>query len=311
MGLLDKAEELEETTEEEEEEEEDLYAERPKKKVKKKKKGKKKKMALGKPKGKKKKKKKKKAAPEEEEEEDYYAAPPPRTKKVRKVKKKAKGEKKKGVAAKALKKRIDPRALPYAPLWKRYAAAAIDYFLVGVIFSGLLVAVIQDVVKDDRTIAPLYWIGLLAVISFMYFFVFEGIFGGRSIGKYIFGTEIINQYGEKPNILEGLLSSFGKTLFPILPIIPVVDMTGLFMGRSSRFYQRKLEHKVHLFVVDHTKFRGLDASMDEDDDYFGAMEEAETDEMPGGGEEETAPLETGEMGEERPVEDETPITEPA
>ena len=270
MGLLDKAEEMDEKPDEEEEEE-DLYAEEPKKK-----KGKKK--GLGKKKSVGKKRKKKKA---DDDDDEYYSAAPSKKKKSAKKKKRKKSGKKatvhKGEEPGEERTRIDPRELPYAPLWKRFAAVAVDYVLILVMFGFIMVFVVQDVIVDNRKLAPIYWAIILIVLPLVYFFIFDGILGGRSIGKQIFGTEIINQYGQKPTVKEGLVSAVGKTLLPLflVPAVPIWDMSGLFMGRSSRFYQRKTEHKMHLFVVDHTKFRGLDGEFSEEEDYFGFESEEE------------------------------------
>ncbi len=290
MGLLDKAEELEdqsEETEEEEEEVEKLHDDKPRKKKKKAKvekpgaKKKKKKKSPVKEKGKPVKKKRKKApAPAiDDEEDDYYAAPPPKKKK-KKAKKKVKRPvreeefEEEEVMAKP-RKHIDPRVLPYSPLGKRFGAVAIDYLLMCVVFAGFLVFYFQNNVEKQP--APVYFTVFWIDVPLVYFILFEGIIGNRSLGKILLGTEIINKYGEKPSIKEALVSALGKGLaFPFfVPVLPIIDTVGLFWGRSSRFYQRKLEHKVHLFVVDHAKFRGLDTPLNEDDDYFGSEENGE------------------------------------
>jgi len=43
-----------------------------------------------------------------------------------------------------------------------------------------------------------YLLGL--VISFVYYFTFESLTGGRTLGKYITGTKVLTWYGEKPSV---------------------------------------------------------------------------------------------------------------
>lgn len=38
------------------------------------------------------------------------------------------------------------------------------------------------------------------VISFVYYFTFEALTGGRTLGKYITGTKVLTWYGEKPSV---------------------------------------------------------------------------------------------------------------
>lgn len=54
------------------------------------------------------------------------------------------------------------------------------------------------------------------VIAFIYYFTFEALTGGRTLGKYITGTKVLTWYGERPSV-----GRFAKrTLCRFIPFNP-------------------------------------------------------------------------------------------
>jgi len=93
-----------------------------------------------------------------------------------------------------------------ANAWRRLANYVIDYAVQFAI--ALLLGVVVALLTHLDINGPYHYIQNMSgveeyllgyIISFIYYFTFESVTDGRTLGKYITGTKVLTWYGERPS----------------------------------------------------------------------------------------------------------------
>lgn len=140
---------------------------------------------------------------------------------------------------------------------KRFLNLLIDrvMFYVAVFALSLLVGVIFRVVGYYEGLDRMQNLGKLedvilsVIIIVLYYLIFE-TFTGRTIGKYITNTSVVNEFGEKP-AFDIILK---RTLIRIIPFDALT-----FLSTPSRGWH---DAWVDTYVVDNTKFKDAKENFD-------------------------------------------------
>ena len=107
--------------------------------------------------------------------------------------------------------------------WKdRFFAWVVDFVIISIISTSIFF--ISFLYLDDNFESFINNDGMYiptSVMFFAYWIILE-YKTGQTIGKKMFNLKITNIQGEKPNLLEVIISSFGKSF--ILPIDIIVRM---------------------------------------------------------------------------------------
>jgi len=90
----------------------------------------------------------------------------------------------------------------------------IAYLLYRFVIMKLLVALLTTIYAYVDSKAALYTVSFLGVLSWYILFrtAFEGLTGGKSIGKYITGTRAVNEDGTKISFKTALLRSLSRSV---------------------------------------------------------------------------------------------------
>jgi uncharacterized RDD family membrane protein YckC len=121
---------------------------------------------------------------------------------------------------------------------RRWLGAWVDFI---VLFSFLL---IPDYVLGNETYrATLYvWVGLLLA----YFPVMEAVFG-RTVGKFVTRTRVVNEAGQRPSIVQAVV----RTLFRLIEVNPVLvgGVPAGIAAAASRHKQRIGDMVANTYVL--------------------------------------------------------------
>ncbi len=102
-----------------------------------------------------------------------------------------------------------------ARYWERFFSWLIDFILVMIIFGFILGDWrLQELITPSKLI-------IVSLIFFLYWTIFEG-FDGISLGKRIMRIKVVGRNGEKLNIKQAAIESFGKAF--ILPIDIIIGL---------------------------------------------------------------------------------------
>ncbi len=125
--------------------------------------------------------------------------------------------------------------------WKRFFNYSIDYIAVyvfAIIFGVAVVLLFGDSgLQRLENINPIEELALGFLIYASYYVLFE-YFTGKTIGKLITGTKVVNEEGAKPTINQIL----GRSLCRLIPFEPFS-----FFGASGRGWHDKIPRT---FVID-------------------------------------------------------------
>jgi uncharacterized RDD family membrane protein YckC len=130
----------------------------------------------------------------------------------------------------------DPNALEMASLGKRFGTFIIDYIIIRILITVLaLVYVgthpdeISSMTEDNPMVKG--WDYLLGFTGFIgYYWLFEGMMGGRTIGKMIFSTRAVTTDGD-------LISGQTALKRAIIRLVPL-DVISFFGSDSTGWHDR-------------------------------------------------------------------------
>jgi uncharacterized RDD family membrane protein YckC len=106
-----------------------------------------------------------------------------------------------------------PLRIQAAPLSRRFAAGVIDSIIVGLIWASLGIGFRQDL---TLTAQDYLWLASLAVVTFLYYFILEGIFSA-TIGKRLLKLVVLGKDGDPCS----LAASVKRNLLRYLDWLPV------------------------------------------------------------------------------------------
>jgi uncharacterized RDD family membrane protein YckC len=120
----------------------------------------------------------------------------------------------------------------------RFFNCIIDFvfILVTIFIVTFFIVIIGNILQWDiyrmweETLISLGFIGTYLSFAMIYYFIFEGLFG-RTLGKIITGSVVINEYGLKP----GFGAIFKRTLCRLIPFDALS-----FLGESGRMWHDSL-----------------------------------------------------------------------
>ncbi|OXB05880.1 RDD family protein [Flavobacterium pectinovorum] len=120
----------------------------------------------------------------------------------------------------------------------RFFNCIIDFvfILVTIFMVTFVIVIIGNILQWDiyrmweETLISLGFIGTYLSFAMVYYFIFEGLFG-RTLGKIITGSVVINEYGLKP----GFGAIFKRTLSRLIPFDALS-----FLGESGRMWHDSL-----------------------------------------------------------------------
>lgn len=120
----------------------------------------------------------------------------------------------------------------------RFFNCIIDFvfILVTIFVVTFVIVIIGNILQWDiyrmweETLINLGFIGTYLSFAMVYYFIFEGLFG-RTLGKIITGSVVINKYGLKPDF--GAI--FKRTLSRLIPFDALS-----FLGESGRMWHDSL-----------------------------------------------------------------------
>ena len=143
----------------------------------------------------------------------------------------------------------------YASKGNRFANYIIDLIIIMVLIYGtvILLAMIWYAVAEDPTVVddffyeiehanPLLDRLISALLLALFYFAFEALLKGRTIGKYITKTKVVRADGSNPSAIDYLKRSFSR-------IIPFEAFS--FLGAEARGWHDTLSKT---YVVDVAKF---------------------------------------------------------
>ena len=114
--------------------------------------------------------------------------------------------------------------------WKdRFFAWVVDFVIISIISTSIFF--ISFLYLDDNFESFINNDGMYiptSVMFFAYWIILE-YKTGQTIGKKMFNLKITNIQGEKPNLLEVIISSFGKSF-----ILPIDIMAGWILTNDQR-----------------------------------------------------------------------------
>ena len=114
--------------------------------------------------------------------------------------------------------------------WKdRFFAWVVDFVIISIISTSIFFISFlylddnfESFINDDGMYIP------TSVMFFAYWIILE-YKTGQTIGKKMFNLKITNIQGEKPNLLEVIISSFGKSF-----ILPIDIIAGWILTNDKR-----------------------------------------------------------------------------
>ena len=137
--------------------------------------------------------------------------------------------------------------------WKdRFFAWVVDFVIISIISTSIFF--ISFLYLDDNFESFINNDGMYiptSVMFFAYWIILE-YKTGQTIGKKMFNLKITNIQGEKPNLLEVIISSFGKSF-----ILPIDIIVGWILTNDKR---QRIFNKLGNTVV--IKIKELDSDSD-------------------------------------------------
>ncbi|MFK7816373.1 MAG: RDD family protein [Gammaproteobacteria bacterium] len=133
--------------------------------------------------------------------------------------------------------------------WKRFSNYLIDY--IAIYFFSMIVGVAIVLLSGEtgiqrlESITPIEEIALGFIVYSSYYLLFE-FYTGKTIGKFITGTRVVNEHGGKPTFNQIL----GRSLSRLIPFEPLS-----FFGASGRGWHDRFSKT---YVVE-THTSGLEA----------------------------------------------------
>jgi uncharacterized RDD family membrane protein YckC len=114
--------------------------------------------------------------------------------------------------------------------WKdRFFAWLVDFVIISIISTAIFFLSFlylnynfENFIMEDGMYIP------TSVMFFSYWVILE-YKTGQTIGKKMFNLKITNSFGEKPSLLEVIISSFGKSF-----ILPIDVILGLIITNEKR-----------------------------------------------------------------------------
>jgi uncharacterized RDD family membrane protein YckC len=136
----------------------------------------------------------------------------------------------------------DPNALETASLGKRFGTFVIDYIIIqilvtllSIVYVGMYYDNLDALSEDSITTKSMdYLLGLIGFIG--YYWLFEGMVGGRTIGKMIFSTRAVTTDG---NVISGQ-TALKRALIRLVPLDPI----SFFGSYSSGWHDRWVDTMV-------------------------------------------------------------------
>ena len=131
--------------------------------------------------------------------------------------------------------------------------------LVTFLFGFIYVLVTSDIDTVDRIATDMEninpWLDRLisAIIYAIFYMFYEGVLKGRTIGKYITKTKVVNEYGETPGLQSTILRSLCR-------LIPFEQFS--FLGEQGRGWHDSMSDT---YVVDIVKFEAKKKASEEID----------------------------------------------
>ena len=143
--------------------------------------------------------------------------------------------------APALQHAVAPVRVRVAGFWRRLAAGIVDVIVLSSVFTILatLVAVVLGHPLPRFTqLGPDYVVDmavnggglaeagllLLAILAFLYFFLFTGL-RGQTFGKHLMRVKVIDAYGERPSLVRALVRTIAY-----LPSLVLLALGFLWIG---------------------------------------------------------------------------------
>ena len=118
---------------------------------------------------------------------------------------------------------------------RRLANLAIDYatYLIFSVIIGAILGIVTTIIWGDKGIQyiqniPSFLLGVPILIG--YYLFFEGLFG-RTVGKFVTGTRVVNELGLRPSFKQILGRTFAR-------LIPFEAFS--FLGSDSRGWHDSL-----------------------------------------------------------------------
>lgn len=139
--------------------------------------------------------------------------------------------------------------LIYSSRWRRFFAAMIDGFLYFAVFIGSSILLSLFVEPGTEEISAL---GLAIFFALPLMFALINwvmiAMDGRTIGKYALGIKIVNEFGEPPGFLGGvIMRCWLPTALGIIPFFGLIDAFVIFTNDSARCIH---DYMAATFVVD-------------------------------------------------------------
>jgi uncharacterized RDD family membrane protein YckC len=104
---------------------------------------------------------------------------------------------------------------------RRFGTLLLDYFFYYVVV--FLIGIVVGLTRGSPGMSPLQWQVLAFVVLIAYYLFFESLWQ-RTPGKFLLGTVVINEQGDKPSFGQVL----GRTLCRFIPFEPFS-----FLGREG------------------------------------------------------------------------------
>ena len=119
-----------------------------------------------------------------------------------------------------------------ASKWKRFGGAMVDTF-------ALIVAIIGSQILTSLCCPEPNMASMVMFVTLPLMFAFCQMFlittEGRTVGKYAVRSKIINQLGNAPGFLQGIvLRQFVTALLGLIPFFSLVDIIWIFTNDSHR-----------------------------------------------------------------------------
>lgn len=125
---------------------------------------------------------------------------------------------------------VDNHIFENASIIRRCCIGLVDVFVIFIIF-GISIDILIPVAKINKNEGTIET--TLYSVIILYYVVFEYFFKGRTIGKFITKTKVINKEGNPPALKQVFIRIFARYLpFEYLTILTRKDRTTLHDGAS-------------------------------------------------------------------------------
>lgn len=117
-----------------------------------------------------------------------------------------------------------------ASVVKRFCIGFIDVIIIFLFYSVIIACLVKLFPSFSYEAA----VGVLFISIVIYYFIFEFMFKGRTIGKFITKTKVVNKKGKSPTIKQVLTRIFCRFMpFEYFTILTRKDRTTLHDGASG------------------------------------------------------------------------------